>query len=204
MGSSFDGTRQSVNRAQQVRISAASGREQRRRTARAASAAETEALTLTLTGCGSGCGVGLDGDNCVDMLKPGMPAAEVLQMGDRVVSWNGVAMMEDGSQRLLKDVVTPAESHEIVVERVRPSPAGEIMSDLAGLSAMAQAAMGGSGGAASVPELESSSDTTATEAAAEAASDTIGESVNNSLVALDPKLAAIFADYAEPPDLEDS
>jgi len=134
------------------------------------------------------------------MLKPGMPAAKVLQMGDRVVSWNGVAMMEDGSQRLLKDVVTPAESHEIVVERVRPSPAGEIMSDLAGLSAVAQAAMGGSGGAASVPELESSSDTTATEAAAEAASDTTGESVNNGL---DPKLAAIFAGYAEPPDLED-
>tara|TARA_B110001452_G_scaffold248925_1_gene236054 strand:+ start:108 stop:896 length:789 start_codon:yes stop_codon:yes gene_type:complete len=102
-----------------TRPAAAAGRP---RTALTASAAETEALTLTLTGCGSGIGVGLDGDNCVDMLKPGMPAAKVLQMGDRVVSWNGIAMMEDGNQRMLKDVVTPAESHELVVERVRASP----------------------------------------------------------------------------------
>lgn len=94
----------------------------RARTALTASEAETEALTLTLNGCGSGIGVGLDGDNRVDMLKPGMPAAKVLQMGDLIISWNGIAMMEDGNQRLLKDVVTPAESHELVIERVRASP----------------------------------------------------------------------------------
>ena len=188
MGSSFDGTRQSVNRAQQARISAASAAAGVPmtagwpRTARAASAAETEALTLTLTGCGSGVGVGLDGDNRVDMLKPGMPAAKALQMGDRVVSWNGIAMMDNGKQRLLKDVVTPGESHELVVERVRPSRPM-------------------SGGAAAFSELKSIGDAAATEAAVEEeGAATAGEPVANGL---DPKLAAIFAGYAEPPDLED-
>ena len=101
------------------RPAAAAGRP---RIALAASAAETEALKLTLTGCDGGIGVGLDTKNSVDLLKPGMPAAKVLQIGDRVISWNGIAMMEDGNQRLLKDVVTPADSHELVVERVRASP----------------------------------------------------------------------------------
>ena len=42
-------------------------------------------------------------------------------MGDKVTHWNGILMMEsrDGKlqRRLLKDVVTPADSHTVIVER---------------------------------------------------------------------------------------
>ena len=113
------------------------------------------------------------------MLKPdarGEGAAD----GHRVVQ-NGIAMW-NGNQRLLKDVVTPGESHELVVERVRPSRPM-------------------SGGAAAFSELESIGDAAATEAAVEEeGAATAGEPVANGL---DPKLAAIFAGYAEPPDLVD-
>ena len=69
-------------------------------------------------------GVGLDGDNVVDLLKPGMPAEKGnLKMGDRVTHWNGITMtyINNGvvEQRLLKDVVKPAETHTVVVERAR-------------------------------------------------------------------------------------
>ena len=55
-----------------------------------------------------GVGVGLDVDNCVDMLTPGKPAAAVLQLGDKITEWNGVAMFDPatGERRLLKEVVT--------------------------------------------------------------------------------------------------
>eukprot|EP00316_Scyphosphaera_apsteinii_P013028 CAMPEP_0119311942 /NCGR_PEP_ID=MMETSP1333-20130426/24505_1 /TAXON_ID=418940 /ORGANISM="Scyphosphaera apsteinii, Strain RCC1455" /LENGTH=213 /DNA_ID=CAMNT_0007316457 /DNA_START=204 /DNA_END=845 /DNA_ORIENTATION=+ len=73
-------------------------------------------------GCDGGCGVGLDSDNRVNLLKPGSPAAKVLLMGDKVTHWNNIEMVEerDGQmqQRLLKDVVTPAYSHTLVVQRV--------------------------------------------------------------------------------------
>lgn len=84
-------------------------------------AKDVRTLTLTLKGCSNGVGVGLDKDNCVDMLKPGMPASKELQMGDKVVSWNGVMMVEEKEGRMqprkLKDVVTPADSHTLVIER---------------------------------------------------------------------------------------
>ena len=71
-------------------------------------------LTLTLTGCSNGVGVGLDEDNKVDMLRPGMPASKVLLVGDKVISWNDLPMVEVSGgrvvQRKLKDVVTPADS----------------------------------------------------------------------------------------------
>ena len=88
-------------------------------------AAPPEEVTVTLTGCGSGIGIGLDSSNCVDLLKPGSPAANSeLQIGDHVVQWNGNSLFDelpDGSreQRKLKDVVVPAESHTLVVERAR-------------------------------------------------------------------------------------
>ena len=84
--------------------------------------------TVTLTGCMDGVGVGLDVDNCVDMLTPGKPAAAVLQLGDKITEWNGVAMFDaaTGERRLLKEVVTAAESHTLVIERAQtaaPVPA---------------------------------------------------------------------------------
>ena len=79
-----------------------------------------ETITLTLTGCSGGVGVGLDNQNCVDMLKKGMPAEEKLEMGDKITHWNGIAMYDkEIGQRKLKDVVKPAESHVLVIERAR-------------------------------------------------------------------------------------
>jgi len=77
-----------------------------------------ETLTVTLTGCSAGIGLGLDTDNRVDLLRPGLPAAKVLQLGDKVVQWNGNDMVDSaGQRRLLKEVVVPADTHELVVER---------------------------------------------------------------------------------------
>lgn len=78
--------------------------------------------TVTLTGCMDGVGVGLDVDNCVDMLTPGKPAAAVLQLGDKITEWNGVAMFDPatGERRLLKEVVTAAESHTLVIDTFHP------------------------------------------------------------------------------------
>ena len=77
--------------------------------------------TVTLTGCMDGVGIGLDGDNCVDMLTPGKPAAAVLQMGDRVTAWDGIELFDAaaGERRLLKEVVTAADSHTLVIERAQ-------------------------------------------------------------------------------------
>ena len=84
---------------------------------------ETMILNVTLTGCGGGVGVGLDSSNRVDMLKPGMPAIKGLSIGDLIVAWNGIEMVEerDGrvKQKLLKDVVCAADTHTITVERTR-------------------------------------------------------------------------------------
>ena len=88
-----------------------------------ASRQPTEVLTFRLTGCGSGVGVGLDKTNAVDMLVPGKPASQHLQMGDRVVEFDGQAMVEQRAgrvvQRMLKDVVKNAETHVVKVERTR-------------------------------------------------------------------------------------
>jgi hypothetical protein len=57
-------------------------------------------------------------------------AAAALQMGDRVVSWDGVAMLDGETRRLLKDVVSPAESHILVIERARsPTIDGSLRRD---------------------------------------------------------------------------
>jgi len=83
---------------------------------------QTETITLTIRDCSGGVGLGLDEENKVDMLKPGMPAAKVFQIGDKVTFWNGIAMYEQREgkleQRKLKDVVKPADSHTVVIERV--------------------------------------------------------------------------------------
>ena len=86
---------------------------------------EPQPQTITLTGCMDGVGVGLDTDNCVDMLTPGKPAAAVLQLGDKVTTWNGIAMFDAaaGERRLLKEVVTAAESHTLVIERAEATAA---------------------------------------------------------------------------------
>ena len=80
---------------------------------------DAQTLTITLTGCGDGIGLGLDTDNRVDLLRPGLPAAKALQLGDKVMQWNGNEMVDasTGERRLLKDVVVRADSHELVVER---------------------------------------------------------------------------------------
>lgn len=84
---------------------------------------DAQTLAITLTGCSDGIGLGLDTDNRVDLLRPGLPAAKVLQLGDKVVQWNGNEMVDSaGERRMLKDVVVPADSHELVVKRA-PSPA---------------------------------------------------------------------------------
>ena len=79
---------------------------------------EEQTVSVTLTGCSDGVGVGLDTQNRVDMLTPGKPGAASLQMGDKIITWNGIQLIDEtGQRRLLKDVVTPADSHELVVER---------------------------------------------------------------------------------------
>ena len=86
--------------------------------ARSAARMQMEKLTVTLVGCSNGVGVGLDETNRIDMLKPDSPAEAELMMGDRVLQWNGIEMTDfTGERRLLKDVVVPADSHTLVVER---------------------------------------------------------------------------------------
>lgn len=86
------------------------------------SAAKTETLTLKLTGCSSGIGVGVDKENVVDMLVPGKAAARQLQVGDKILEWNGRALFERRAgrmeQRKLIDVVKPgAETQTVKVQR---------------------------------------------------------------------------------------
>ena len=82
-------------------------------------------LTITLVGCANGVGVGLNADNEVDMLADGSPAAADLFIGDKILQWGDVAMIdpESGQQRLLKDVVSPADTHTLIIERTQPSSA---------------------------------------------------------------------------------
>ena len=88
-----------------------------------ANGAQYDVITVTLTGCGSGVGVGLDSANVVDMLVPGMPASKQLQLGDRVIAFDGQAMVEQRAgrtvQRKLKEVVKSAETHTVKVQRAR-------------------------------------------------------------------------------------
>ena len=77
-------------------------------------------LTIALVGCINGVGVGLDASNLVNMLAEGSPAAaSELRMGDKVILWNGVAMVDPvcGRQRKLKEVVVRSDTHTLVVER---------------------------------------------------------------------------------------
>ena len=95
----------------------------------------TETVTVTLgPGCSAkGVGVGLDPTNVVDMLVPGKTAAEALRLGDRVLLWNGNALVDPstGEQRKLGSVVDGRlDTHAVVVER-----------PLAPLSAAEQAAL---------------------------------------------------------------
>jgi len=85
--------------------------------------APTERLTVTLTGCTGGVGVGLDTLNYVDMLTPGLPAEKALRMGDKITHWNGDALMVDGNQVKLKNVVSLplADSHTLLIERFLPT-----------------------------------------------------------------------------------
>jgi hypothetical protein len=83
---------------------------------------QMDKLTVTLIGCESGVGVGLDENNCVDMLAPGKPAEAELQMGDKVLLWNGIEMVDfTGERRMLKDVVVRADVHTLVIERKQNS-----------------------------------------------------------------------------------
>jgi hypothetical protein len=85
--------------------------------------AATMTLTVTLVGCANGVGVGLDPSNVVDMLREGSPAERELQRGDKVLQWNGIAMVDpdSGQPRKLKDVVVPSDVHTLVVERIAQS-----------------------------------------------------------------------------------
>eukprot|EP00326_Haptolina_ericina_P007384 CAMPEP_0181216696 /NCGR_PEP_ID=MMETSP1096-20121128/26736_1 /TAXON_ID=156174 ORGANISM="Chrysochromulina ericina, Strain CCMP281" /NCGR_SAMPLE_ID=MMETSP1096 /ASSEMBLY_ACC=CAM_ASM_000453 /LENGTH=94 /DNA_ID=CAMNT_0023308739 /DNA_START=1 /DNA_END=285 /DNA_ORIENTATION=- len=91
--------------------------------------AEQEPLTVTLTGCAGGIGVGLDTLNYVDMLKPGMPGAQGLKLGDKVTHWNGSPLIDpDGKQIKLKDVVSQplADVHTLLIERFVQNTHGNI------------------------------------------------------------------------------
>ena len=57
--------------------------------------AEPRMLTVTITKGGAGFGLGLDAQNVVTELKPGTPARGLVQVGDRVISLNGVAVSAD-------------------------------------------------------------------------------------------------------------
>ena len=86
-------------------------------------------LTVKLTGCTGGVGVGLDQDNRVDMIREGSPAeTSDLKIGDIVLQWNGIELYDtiEQQQRLLKDVVTPAESHTLLVSRAGSGPTNSL------------------------------------------------------------------------------
>jgi len=59
---------------------------------------DAQTLTITLTGCSDGIGVGLDDNNCVDLLRPGLPAAKALQLGDKIMQWNGNKMVDKAGE----------------------------------------------------------------------------------------------------------
>ena len=92
--------------------------------------AQLEKFTVELVGCLDGVGVGLDVENRVDMLVPGKPAASKRQMGDRIVTFDGVSLFDGEQQRKLKDVVKPAASHTLLIERARsPTMDGQLRRD---------------------------------------------------------------------------
>jgi len=104
-------------------------------------------LTIALVGCINGVGVGLDASNLVNMLAEGSPAAaSELRMGDKVILWNGVAMIDPvcGRQRKLKEVVVRSDTHTLVVERA----------GAAAQSDTASASQGGMAAAAAVDKAE--------------------------------------------------
>ena len=99
-------------------------------------AMQMEKLTVTLVGCSSGVGVGLDDKNCVDMLRPDSPAESELKLGDKVLLWNGIEMVDfTGERRLLKDVVVPADAHTLVIERQQSAAAAGAQAQRAAESA---------------------------------------------------------------------
>ena len=68
----------------------------------------------------NGIGVGLDTSNRVDMLREGGAAAlSDLQMGDKILSWNGMSLLDEvGQQVKLADVVdTTLDRHTVILER---------------------------------------------------------------------------------------
>jgi S1-C subfamily serine protease len=75
----------------------------------------------TCQGCSQGVGVGLDPNNVVDQVWEGSPAdTGGILLKDRVVLWNGAKLVDaEGKQIKLKDIVTPGDTHVLVVERVK-------------------------------------------------------------------------------------
>jgi hypothetical protein len=117
-------------------------------------------LTIALVGCINGVGVGLDASNLVNMLAEGSPAAaSELRMGDKVILWNGVAMVDPvcGRQRKLKEVVVRSDTHTLVVERAGAAAQSDTASASQGGMAAAAAvdkAEGGMAAAAAVDKAE--------------------------------------------------
>ena len=90
----------------------------------------TERLTLSLRDCrAKGIGVGLDPQNVVDMLTPGKSAGDALQMGDNIVLWNGIPLLDPatGDQIKIAAVVDGSlDEHTVVVDRpLKPLSAAE-------------------------------------------------------------------------------
>ena len=89
----------------------------------------TETVTKQLVNCiEDGVGIGLDKTNRIDMLRPGGGADLAgLQMGDLIVRWNGTPLVDAaGAQVKLGEVVKPAETHTVILERaVSPLAAAE-------------------------------------------------------------------------------
>ena len=137
---------------------------QRSRSPQPMAAIQMEKLTIMLVGCSSGVGVGLDDKNCVDMLTPDKPAESELKLGDRVLLWNGIEMIDfTGERRLLKDVVVSADTHTLVIERQQPAAAAGTQAQGAAQSEPAAAEPEGGNWKAQTSETWKSSDAWAPE-----------------------------------------
>ena len=81
----------------------------------------TERLTLSLRDCrAKGIGIGLDPQNVIDMLVPGKSASVSLQMGDEIISWNEIPLLDPatGEQIKIAAVVDGTlDEHAVVVNR---------------------------------------------------------------------------------------
>lgn len=88
---------------------------------------ETLAVTLGPDCTTKGVGLGLDPHNVIDMLVPGKTAADMLQIGDRIIQWNGRSLtdLRTGLPKKLASVVdSNLDTHAVVVERPRLTLSG--------------------------------------------------------------------------------